>query len=478
MPRSAAAVDSQFDKLWLAIPLAAYVLLPTHNYYWDGVAFAINAEKDLPLGEILHPNHLIYTLVHNWIFHAVYAAGLHVRALYVMQFVNSMLAAACAPLMYAAVFRRTNEHAISIAGALLFAFAATWWRFATDSDAYIPSIFFLLCALHFLETRAHPAPAALCHAAAMLFHQLAILFLPFALFRLRDRRKALVYTAASLLPVGAAYIAAYRIVSGSFGAGGFLGWITSHSGESGFSFQPLRDLGHTLLGTVQLFFGGKLSAARGLPVPSVIALTILTALVVWRFRKAIPWRISRPPNDLLLWIAAYAVFLFFWMPQNTFYRLFYLVPMVLLICSTAPRLTLLCAAAFLWNGFFLVYPASRVQNNVPLRFALQQSVRWPVGTPIVFSNFHSDLWVISYFTPQVSWIGMPRVDTPVLDRAYDDATRRHQIMWLEASAFDTLRADVAGRAWLESHPIGDVLRFSDGKHSFTFYQLRPRLAPQ
>src|SRR6266478_4591972 len=32
-------------RLWLALPVAVYLLLPSRNYYWDGVAFAINVEK-------------------------------------------------------------------------------------------------------------------------------------------------------------------------------------------------------------------------------------------------------------------------------------------------------------------------------------------------------------------------------------------------------------------------------------------------
>ena len=69
-------------RLWLALPVAVYLLLPTRNYYWDGVAFAINVEKQLPPRDTLHPNHLIYTTANVWLYHAVLLIGLKTRALF------------------------------------------------------------------------------------------------------------------------------------------------------------------------------------------------------------------------------------------------------------------------------------------------------------------------------------------------------------------------------------------------------------
>ena len=98
---------------------------------------------------------------------------------------------------------------LALAGSLLFGFPATWWKFSTDANAYIPSILLLLCTDYIqarrlearrlearrleargwrpprLEARRSTVVAGLAHAGAMLFHELAILFLPVALFRLR-----------------------------------------------------------------------------------------------------------------------------------------------------------------------------------------------------------------------------------------------------------------------------------------------------
>ncbi|PYT26952.1 MAG: hypothetical protein DMG57_19835, partial [Acidobacteria bacterium] len=178
-------------RLWLALAVAVYLLLPTRNYYWDGLAFAINVEKQLPPRDTLHPNHLIYTAANVWLYHAALLIGLKTRALFLMQFVNSLLGGASVVLIYRALRHREVSMLAGIAGALAFGFAATWWRFATDANAYIPSIFLVLCANDLLETRRNAVLAGVAHSGAMLFHELAFLFLPVALFRLKE--KALAY---------------------------------------------------------------------------------------------------------------------------------------------------------------------------------------------------------------------------------------------------------------------------------------------
>ena len=469
------------SALWLALPLAVYLLLPTRNYYWDGVSFAIDAEKPLPLRELLHPNHLLYTAAISWLYHAALRIGVQTRALFLMQFVNSLLAGASVVAVYRALRRRLVSMQAGMAGALAFGFAATWWRFATDADAYIVSIFLVLCANDLLETRRNPVLAGVAHAGAMLFHQLAFLFLPVALFRLKEPRKALAYAGSSLAPAGIAYVLAYRTVFGRFDAAGLLRWVTAHSPDAAFSYRPIRDLGLTLLGTLRLFFGGKLDQAKAEPLTIVgfTAIAVCVAALAFRWSRGGPRRFAAPPKDLLLWLAAYVAFLFFWMPQNTFYRLFYLAPSILIVCCAVRGLRvdrllppLVCGVLFLWNLVFLIYPQSRVQNNVPLQFALAQHGRWPPGTPIAFHRFHSDLWTISYFNQQASWIGLNELDLRLLESSLADARQRGQSLWLEATAYEFISADPGGRRWLASHGVAELLHFRDPKHEFRFYELR------
>jgi hypothetical protein len=456
---------AKFGRLWLALPWAVYLLLPTRNFYWDGVAFAINIEKQAGLRETLHPSHLLYIPAGVWLYGAVTALAIQVRALFLLQTVNSLLAGGAVLLVYRALRRRAVQEAAAIAGALAFAFAATWWKFATDANAYVPAILLILCANDLLERKRSPLLAGAACCGAMLFHELAILFLPVAMLRFERRRDACLFAAMALAPVAVAYAAASRIVSGIWSLPQMAAWAVSHSPDSAFSFRPLGNLRWTLLGTLRLFFGGKPGAVLGAAVLGGTGASLST---------------TRPRREwpLLLWLALYAGFLFFWMPQNTFYRLFYLPPFILLAAvwlkgRSARALPILAAVLFLWNAAFFIVPQSRISNNPPLDFARRQHVHWPPGVPIVFHTFHPDLWTISYFNQQAAWIGFLNLDLPLLDRNLLAAHSLGQPLWIEATAYDFLSVSEAGRRWLRQHedPPHDVT-FRERQREFRFYAMR------
>ncbi len=474
--------------LWLGLPLLIYLWLPSRNFYWDGVAFAINIEKQqLPLSELLHPSHLIYAVCGRWLFRALNFAGIHTRALFALQAANSILATASVVLIYRILRVRLCSPQASTIGALLFAFSATWWKFATDADAYIPSIFLLLCAYCVIEASEN-APifgliiAGLIMAGAMLFHELAIFFLPVAVLALKRPRNRAVCAAFAIVPAAVVYALAYRATGGPSTIHDFLAWITSHSADSGFSFHPVNDFLLTIRGTLRLFLGGRITdAVPGfLSAVSVAAIGAALVGIAVHLRPQPKVKLTTPPRELLLWAGVYVAFLFVWMPQNTFYRLFYLAPLVVLLASVVqmiaidpvvPRLAL-CLVA-LWNLVFLAYPQSRIESNPPLRFALQQSVETPGGTPIVFHQFHPDLWTISYFNQQAAWIGLDRVDLAQLDQNLAYAHQQNQPLWLEATAWDLLASDPAGRGWLAAHaaPQGTLV-YRDNGREFRFHPVQ------
>ena len=142
----------------------------------------------------------------------------------------------------------------------------------------------------------------------------------------------LAYLGSSLTPVAIAYVFSYMAVFGRFNAAGLLHWIAYHSPDSTFSWQPLRDLGLTLLGTLRLFLGGKPGRLDGDPfeIAGLAALASCLVALVLAWRRGAPRGLAMPSPELLIWSGIYIVFLFFWMPGNTFYRLFYLPPLVLM----------------------------------------------------------------------------------------------------------------------------------------------------
>jgi len=466
----------------LFLPLAAYLAFPTRNFYWDGVSFAIEIEKNYPPSGLLHPNHLIYELWGAWLYDFFEWAGLPIRSLYLMQIANCVFAGLAVLLLYRCLRIQGYSSEHGVMAALTFGFSATWWKFATDADAYIPAVFLLLCAylLLVLENRRTIWLAGLAHAVAMLFHELAIFFLPVALLLLWKRRTMIVaYCAAALAPVAIAYVWAYQAAKP---AEGFLRWLTSHSPDSGFSLNPLRDFAYTLRGTARLLFGGRLPDVVRNSVSAAACVLLACAVVAfllyaWRAR---PFLWSPPPSVLLLWVSVYAAFLFFWMPQNTFYRLFYLAPLVLILAMAlddAPQVHragfLFAAVLLLWNFLFLAYPESRAEFNVPLRFALAQHDAWPSGSAIVFHRFHPDLWTISYFNPQAAWMGLERADLSDMERDLAYARSQNKPLWVEQTAYEFVAGTAEGRKWLMEHErVDELLRFKDEKHEFVFHSIR------
>ncbi len=155
--------------------------MPTKNYYWDGVHSALNIERTPGVEHyLIHPNRLIYELAGYWIYTVAHHAGLHVRAIDVWQIVNGVLGALAAVVVYAVLTSRSHSLYVSCALSFLFAFSATWWKFSTDADSYIPSVSLMLVAFYLVihPKKARPFGVAVAHAAGMMFHALAVFLFP------------------------------------------------------------------------------------------------------------------------------------------------------------------------------------------------------------------------------------------------------------------------------------------------------------
>ena len=460
------------NKKWLVcaallFPPILYLLFPTREFYWDGVIFSIDIENVSMNGNfwlLFRPNHLIYNSV-GYLFFKMFGEG--VKALFLLQILNSLLAGCCILIVYQTLKKVIHSRFYSVSLALFMAFSATWWRFATDANAYIPSILFLLVCYRWLLPTEKPRPLAVgfVFAIAMLFHQLAILFYPASVLLLwKQTRKwsALIgYTAVSFTVTIVLYIALYCCIPGNES---FWSWIVTHSAESHFTFSFLQNFMASLQGNRRLFFGGRIGLLQlnAVTVLGIAGLSVAIGLLV-KLRKEIGkgfcelWaqmrKFSISDNSaLFLWIFCYFAFLLVWLPKNTFYRLFYLPAIILLLAALGHpwkqkfRHSILVALTvlFFWNFTFLIYPYSRPENNKILEFALQHNSSWPQGTTIIYSNYHSSLWTVSYFNPQVHWLGKYR---------YEDIVKYEtdEPLWLEGTAYNLIREHPEGDQWLSSH---------------------------
>jgi hypothetical protein len=469
----------------LFFPFILYLLLPTKEFYWDGMSFALDIERaNGNLSSLLRANHLIYNLT-GYCLYELFAEK--VRALFLLQMLNGILGGICILLVYHILKRITDSHYPSVGLALLMAFSATWWKFATDANAYIPSILLLLICFKWMLPKEKPRPLCVgaIHALAMLFHQLAVFFFPIAWICLRRQRQKwsglLQYSAVSFLLVAGAYISAYRHISY---AGGFWDWLTTHSADSSFTFSILHNLAVSIGSNFKLFFGGKISALR-FDLVTALGIAGLAFAIGWLFRLRAEIRKSIrelgarmmkqnliESSPLIFWILGYLIFLLFWIPKNTFYRLFYFPAIFFLVGMWGrpwkdkinhvfvPSVLIL----FLWNFAFYIYPNSRIENNEILDFAMQRHADWPSGTRVLFKEFHSDLWTIRYFNPQVSWIGKDSVSQIV-------EFPINRPLWVEGTAYDLMKQQPAGKRWLTDHiDVSRSLIRRSRKHTIRFYR--------
>lgn len=462
---------------WKSAALAAailivYAVLPTKNYYWDGISFAQNIEQAGGLKSpgfwtnLIHPNHLIYNSIGYLAWRAVGSLGLSVRALGVLQAINMVAAAVCAWLMQRTLLRMTGSAYLSTTLTLLFAFSAVFWKYATDADAYILSVLFLIAAFHVLITGAKPRPLLVgaLHAGGMLVHQLAFLFFPAAALGifLKGGWKALwrycAIAGGITLP---AYYLGFWLEERETNPATFLRWLTGHSPDVSFSFNLPRNLVITTSSYSRLFFGGTGHVLKYfgpfMLVTLVLLAIVLSALIVVtvRHRADLGWlRRLNWTNDSLrvaaVWLLAYVVFLFFWLPHNTFYKLFCLPAIVFLAAQwlgqccgpRRNRLALFVATMALANLALYIFPYSRPDYNQALRFATRMQPLWPRGTVVYYSNFSVDDWFIRYFNPQTVWVPMDArkgVGT-FIARAADEVENGKQV-WVDTSASEVLAAN-------------------------------------
>lgn len=509
-------MSDRFSKAapWIvfAVTLLVYLAFPTRNFYWDGITFAQWIEDAGGVrASLLHPNHLVYEAAAGAIYYLFAGLGFGVRALGVMQYVNCILGAATAAAFYRLLKDVVGSVHLALIPSLIYAFSATWWKFSTDADAYIPSILFLVLAFHLALPQKKPRPLLLAfvHAVAMCFHQLAVFFFPVALaaillqsrsLRPRNRfvKAGLYAVTASVLTFGG-YCFSYYLITGGYDPSGLARWMTSFSTENGFMFDAGKSLKHTLQGEVKLFFEGRFSFIREIPFwVAGSFLATLAAAAVWfsvsvaRFVRAGRDDGATAPSSpelrstmllCLLWVGAYVLFLFFWIPQNTFYRMFYMPALLVLIAAAAKRfrveekapglLPAFVTLMALSNFLFFIYPYSRVRKETPLDLSLRMNDVWSADSTVFYTEMVTDDQLLRYFNPATRWVRIPSPEVSNLRAAIEKLGPTGD-NWLDTTLLRQLRKDEIGRAFIETHTEG-VPRYSltDPAYDLTLVRVRP-----
>jgi hypothetical protein len=356
---------------------------------------------------------------------------------------STILSVSSAYLLFSMLATLLRDGYYSVCLTLLFAFSATWWKFSTDANAYVPSVFFLLLAAYKLKSEERPnwVSIGLLHAISMLLHQIAVFFYPVvlvAIFRDRSRRgvkaalRGALYTAVAASVVVLSYGWVWLWVLKGNGVPAFITWVLSNGREE-FSFTSVtHNVLETLRSSVRLFFGGRFSLVLNyVETPFLVILGVLLvcslsllAFTLWNafnnFRTW--WKTGAPELSrlggfspvLLTWIGSFLLFLFLWLTQYPYYRLFYL-PALILVLGLALRrykeasshehsfgLASFVVVTMLINFTFLIYPYSKIEATPPVHLALKAREIWKDDV-IYFADFNCDNWTFKYFNKGTTW---------------------------------------------------------------------------
>jgi hypothetical protein len=484
--------------LFAAVSLL-YLSFPTQNYYWDGIFFAQIIEEDPGGLWYLHPNHLLYNPLGRGLWLALNAVGANLRAVAVLQVLSSLTGAAAVAVMFRVLLELGTSRYAALCLSLVFAFSATWWKFATDASSYVPATFLLTVCLWLLVLKDRPrfVLTGLTHALAMLLHQLAVLFYPAAVLGLwlrtagRPRSERLkgvaVYTLTAAVPTLVVYVLAFAIRVESFGLREFARWLASYSPDAAFSFALGKNVATSLIGHVRLIFGGNIrlvTEQRALvSMVAVMALAVTLLILIRRLLQAPP-QVPRVPEDIrrwwpmiAVWSGVYIMFLVVWLPHNTFYRVFYLPALVVFLAGFAGevrtkynRLALGVAALFLLNFGFHIYPQSQPGTNPSVVIADQMRGVWKPGDVVYWDVYAADNRTIRYFSPEVVW-------KELWGRAYinllEDSFAHFEGLWIDSVALTRFRRqDPAFEAWLlENIRVEESYEFPVGDHVVGFAKL-------
>ena len=495
---------------------AIYLCFPTKNYFWDGIAFARAIESTPQIHQsLVHPNHLIYNLVGYVFYRALQFIGFNLRAVTALQILNSLCGALTAVLLFRILKGTLRSIYYAITLTFLFAFSATWWKYSTDANSYIPSILLLLLSFYFALPRRKPNPilVALVYALSLCLHQMAILFFPVLLVAIfvqdealtRKRRviNSLLFTViAGGLTLGA-YVYSFYLLTGGFHLQNFLRWTLSYAPDDSFGFRPWINIGFTLRGHNRLFFGGRFNAISGLINPFIVLLMavwvglFLTLAVKvlrsirnpgWEWLRAIrqdPQR-RRLAKLCLFWIGVFLVVLYFYVAHHTYYRLFYLPALIILLglmldsyqrvmgSSRKYRLAIFVALFTLTNFLFVIFPYTHVEKYPPLAFALEMNQAWPRNTIIYYGSANSDNNLARYFSQGTSWKELQFEHAEQLEQELRRAKAEGINVWLETSAIDQIAANPTGSEWLKQHVKPESQRALITKaHNIRFVQVGP-----
>lgn len=475
---------------------------------------------------LFHQHHLLYHFItHYWLM-AVRPIFSGIPDYYLVEAFTALWGSGSLAVAYCFFRKRFELTAmVSLLGTAVIALTYGMWFYSVNIEVYAPPMFFLLAALYKLSDRNFSSrdvwKVSLLQCAAILFHQVHILFSITILYVLWKNRSKIKFSAAlfqyaaiGIVLVGGAYFIVGWIVEGENTMAKWVQWLQGYAkGDAYWESLSVRTPVNVATGLSHAFIGGHfifrlpgvssyLQSAAGehslgdelylvrnmsegmaifLTVLSLALATMMLWLIIRFFRKYKTIKQSRGIEIMPLMLTAivYSIFFCFWEPEILEFWIFQAVLFWLILLGTLAqrehfpfRLKPATGVAFMAICLFAVNFFGSVRYLLHLENDLYYVKTEPVKNTITANDgvLLQDAWILKdfleYYTPaQVREI--PQVDSQRV--AVDDHVSHHLQKGAKLYIYPEGRPGKTNTRYIDS-----VLAANPGRHR-VFHDANPKI---
>ncbi len=346
----------------------------------DSIAYLNSIISGYPL---FHQHHLLYHFVSHFWLQGLQTVLPGVRDYYLVESFTALWGSGSLMMIYLLLKRRfLLSSSLSAIGTSLAAFSYSMWFYSVNVEVYAIPLFFILWSLFVCTrkpfTRNDLLLVIFLHCAAILFHQINILFSLVILYMIWKHRSTIepvraitIYLLTGLVLVGGLYFLIGWVYEGNNSLAAWSQWIRGYSTEASF-WQPLSlktplhvgvGYSHALIGGHYVFqlpalkeyidtslpfhaLHDEMFLARNISPGLAVFLTILTivffsALTVLLIRFFLKFRTLKnlyPEvlTPLLICWGIYTLFFCFWMPEILEFWILQTVLLWVILIGTLP----------------------------------------------------------------------------------------------------------------------------------------------
>lgn len=336
-----------------------YLLTSAGAHTFDSLEYIRDIGK--PPAALFLPHHLFYEPLLLGFFKLWQAAGWMGGADIPAQVLSNMAGAAGLAIFYKLAWEWSRSRIVCVSAVLVLGLGYGYWFYSGEVDAYLPPLFFLLCALWFYTKSAQGGGTALLwlvgimHALAVLLHQATLFIIPaFAIGIIlmpgstRERISNLLrYGVALAAIVIPSYLVAGVLIAGQGTPQSFIAWLNSYGNLGTWGAWRADSFDATVSGASAALSADFLTGR----VLLALLLVVATAFVRKSVRQSTPFA-----TTLILWTGIYTLFFAWWQPEVLKFWILVLPCPILLVVMSVPwqRLSPLMRRVALASGAIVV----------------------------------------------------------------------------------------------------------------------------